>query len=375
MSAHTSKPEWTPEDAGDAFAARVLKGVVGGHEELSTPSRPRTGSANQRRQLTVDEHVAGVLAGDRTVLARTITLVESNAPAHFDKAQKVLRRLLPHTGKAVRIGITGAPGAGKSTLIEALGMHLIEQGHKVAVLTIDPTSSLTGGSILGDKTRMEQLSRQPNAFIRPSPTGGVLGGVARKTRESMLICEAAGFDVTLVETVGTGQSEISVRAMVDFFLLVLIPGGGDELQGIKRGVVELADAIAINKADGNNLIRAKAARAEYNRALHYLTPATQGWRPQAYTCSARTGAGVAELWGVMERFTALTRASGVFDQRRREQNRDWLHTLVEEQLRAYFYGHPAVQKALPAVEAAVMDGETPAAAAARDLLRLVQGQN
>jgi LAO/AO transport system kinase len=373
MSAPTSKPEWTPDDAGDEFAARVLKGVVGGHEELT--DRVQAGSVHRRRQLTVDEHVTGVLAGDRTVLARTITLVESNAPAHFDKAQEVLRRLLPHTGQAIRVGITGAPGAGKSTLIETLGMHLIGQGHKVAVLAIDPTSSVTGGSILGDKTRMEQLSREPNAFIRPSPTGGVLGGVARKTRESMLVCEAAGFDVTLVETVGTGQSEISVRAMVDFFLLVLIPGAGDELQGVKRGVVELADAIAINKADGDNLIKAKAARAEYNRARHYLTPVTQGWRPRAYTCSARTGAGVADLWEVVERFTAQTRDSGVFEQRRREQSRDWLHTLVEEQLRVYFYGHPAVRAALPEVEAAVMDGETPAAAAARDLLRLVQGED
>ena len=369
MSVPVSKPEWTPEDAGDEFAARVLKGVIGGREELS-PRSPA--GKSRRRQLTVDEHVQGVLAGDRAVLARTITLVESNAPAHFDKAQEVLRRLLPHTGQAIRVGITGAPGAGKSTLIEALGMHLIEQGHKVAVLAIDPTSSLTGGSILGDKTRMEQLSRQPDAFIRPSPTGGVLGGVARKTRESMLVCEAAGFDVALVETVGTGQSEIAVRAMVDFFLLVLIPGAGDELQGIKRGVVELADAIAINKADGDNLVKAKAARAEYNRALHYLTSATQGWRPQAHICSARTGMGIADLWAVVERFTKLTQASGVFEQRRRAQNREWLHTLVEEQLRAYFYGHPAVQEALPTLERAVMDGETPAATAARELLRLVE---
>lgn len=372
------RPEWAPEDADEGFATHVMPGVTGGHDGLrreetgADAGAPPAGSPPSRRPLTVDEYVTGVLAGDRAVLARAITLVESNAPAHFELAQEVLRRLLPHSGRAMRVGITGVPGAGKSSLIEALGVWLIRDGHRVAVLAVDPSSSLSRGSILGDKTRMEQLSREPDAFIRPSPTGGVLGGVARKTRETMLVCEAAGFDVILVETVGTGQSEITVRSMVDFFLLVLIPGGGDELQGIKKGVVELADAIAINKADGENKVRAEAARGEYNRALHYLTPATEGWRARAYTCSAATGEGVAHLWEVIGRFRERTAGSGAFEARRREQAREWLHTLIDEQLRAHFFGRPSVQAALVEVERAVLAGELPATAAARQLLGLLE---
>ena len=323
-------------------------------------------------KLTTEAYVQGVLAGDRVLLARTITLVESNAQRHFEQAQEVLGRLLPHTGQSIRIGITGVPGAGKSTLIEALGLKLTAAGHKVAVLAVDPTSSISKGSILGDKTRMEQLTREERAFVRPSPTGGMLGGVARKTRESILVCEAAGYDVILVETVGTGQSEITVRSMVDFFLLLLVPGAGDELQGIKKGVVEIADAILINKADGENKIRAEAARTEYNRALHYLTPTTAGWRPRAYTASALAGDGLDKLWEIIQSFQEKMMAAGTWQTRRAEQRQAWLHTVIAEQLSQSFYGQTAVQAALPDLETAVRLGTLPPTAAALQLLQIYQ---
>ncbi len=319
---------------------------------------------------TAQDYIDGILAGNRTILARAITLIESNAQRHFEVAQAVLTGCLPHAGNALRVGITGVPGAGKSTLIEALGTHVTSVGHQVAVLAVDPTSTVSGGSILGDKTRMEDLSRNPHAFIRPSPTGGMLGGVTRKTRETMILCEAAGFDVIIVETVGTGQSEVTVRGMVDFFLLILITGAGDELQGIKKGVMELADGIAINKADGANKIPAQAARAEYNRALHYLAPATAGWQTQAHTCSALMGEGVPELWAMMQQFREVTQANGAFQARRRQQSRAWLHSLVEGQILRAFYNHADVQAHLASLEQAVMDGELPATGAARQLLTL-----
>ena len=376
MSDNAKKPEWTPEDASDAFASKVMRGVTGGHDgmpsqsPISSPQGTNLQSP-KRRQFDLDEYAKAVLAGDRVMLARAITLIESNAQRHFGNAQALLRELLPHTGNAIRIGITGVPGAGKSTLIEALGQMLCDRGHKVAVLAVDPTSSLTRGSILGDKTRMEKLSREPNAFIRPSPTGGMLGGVARKTRETILLCEAAGFDIILVETVGTGQSEISVRSMVDFFLLVLVAGAGDELQGIKKGVVEIADTILINKADGENKIQAEAARVEYNRALHYLAPSADGWTARAYTGSALTGDGIENIWKVVQRFQTRAQKAGSWQARRQEQTRAWLHALIEEQLQTYFYNLPEVKESLPEIETAVINGTLPPTAAAYQLLQLL----
>lgn len=327
----------------------------------------------RRRSLTVDDYVEGVLASDRVVLGRTITLMESSSPKHRDLAAEVLRRLLPHSGGSLRVGVTGVPGAGKSTFIDALGDHLCDAGHRVAVLAVDPSSTLTRGSILGDKTRMERLSRRPEAFIRPSPTGGTLGGVTRKSRETLLVCEAAGFDVVLVETVGVGQSEVAVRNMVDVFLLLLIAGAGDELQGLKRGITELCDLVLINKADGDNKPRAESARAELEQVLHYVQPATEGWTTRVMTCSARTGENIPELWSVVEEFERGARESGVLESRRRDQLVTWLHTLAREYLERRFFEHPGVKGLLPELERAVVSGDLPAVEAVRRLVERFEG--
>lgn len=377
MSEEKQRPEWIPPEGGEAFTTNVMKGVEGGHDGLrgqAGAGSTRATSHSRRRHLSVDDYVQGVLSRDRMILARTITLVESNAPAHMEMAQEVLKHLLPHTGQSIRVGITGVPGVGKSTFIEALGMFLCERGHHVAVLAVDPSSSVTRGSILGDKTRMERLAREPNAFIRPSPTGGTLGGVTRKSRETILVCEAGGFDVILVETVGVGQSEVTVRSMVDFFLLLMLSGAGDELQGIKKGVIELADSLLINKADGDNKIRAQTARSEYNRALHYLSPATEGWQTKAYTCSAATGEGITKIWDVIEDFRRKTSQSGVFESRRKAQILDWVYSMVEEHLRTRFFNHPGVVGLRPQIEQAVVQGTLPATVAAQDLLNAFEGR-
>jgi LAO/AO transport system kinase len=366
------KPDWAPAEQNDAFATHVMKGIESSHDGLAPESTGNRAPRPQRRRLAVDDYVTGVLNGDRTILGRAISLVESNAMAHLDMAQEVLKQLLPHTGHSIRVGITGVPGVGKSTFIEALGMHLLAQGHRVAVLAVDPSSSVTRGSILGDKTRMERLSRESNAFIRPSPTGGMLGGVARKTRETMLVCEAAGFDVVLLETVGVGQSETMVRSMVDFFLLLMLAGAGDELQGIKKGIMELADALAITKADGDNRNKTQNARADYNKALHYLAQATEGWYTRAYTCSAVTGEGIPHLWTVIEKFREQTQASGVFGARRKAQTVDWMRAMIEEHLIQRFFNHPAVKSAWPGVKSAVTDGSLPVTAAAKELLTVFE---
>lgn len=370
-SEEKQRPEWVPSDGGTEYTTNVMRGVEGGHDgmpEIEQKTFTTVRSRPRRQRLTVDDYVDGVLNGDRMILARTITLVESNSDNHAELAQEVLQKLLPHTGNSIRVGITGVPGVGKSTFIEAFGCYLIDQGHRVAVLAIDPTSTVTRGSILGDKTRMETLSRKEEAFIRPSPTGGTLGGVTRKSRETMLICEAAGFDVILVETVGVGQSEVMVRSMVDFFLLLMLSGAGDELQGIKKGVIELADALLINKADGDNINRAKLARADYNKALHYLSPATEGWRSRAYTCSAVTGDGIDKVWDVIMEFRQQTTESGVFQSRRQSQMLDWVFTMIEEHLKTRFFKHPSVVQALPGIKKAVVSGDLTATLAVQELL-------
>lgn len=356
------RPDWVPEDAGPGFATWVMQGT-----RSSGVTQPRRAVA-RRRDLSVDELAEGVAAHDPMILGRAITLIESNAPAHQAKAQELLGRLLPRTGAARRIGITGIPGAGKSTFIEAFGCHLTDLGHKVAVLAIDPSSSITGGSIMADKIRMEKLGARPGAFIRPSPSGGSLGGVARKTREAILVCEAAGYDVVIVETVGVGQNEVAVRSMVDLFLVLMIAGAGDEMQGIKKGVIEIADILLINKADGDNKPRCLATQAEMKRVLHYLQPPTKGWSTPALTASSRTGEGVPDAWTVVKDFFATTRASGVLETRRRAQSVEWMHSLVLESLRARFYQSAGVRARLEAIEHAVADGRMPPLAAAMALL-------
>jgi len=354
-------------------ALNVRKGVDGGHDGMpgqSTGNSNGNGNGPRRRLLSAREYIDGVLSGDRVLLARAITLIESNAPAHQEVAQEVLTSLLPRRCESIRVGITGVPGAGKSTFIEVLGKGLTARGHQVAVTAVDPSSSLTGGSILGDKTRMEKLAADPNAFIRPSPTGGTLGGVARKTRETVMLFEAAGFDVILIETVGVGQSEIQVRSMADFFLLVLLAGAGDELQGIKKGVVEIADAILVNKADGRGLAEARRARSEFERVLHYLRPATEGWTTGAFNCSSTTGEGVMEMWAVVEKFAELTKGSGVYDRRRAEQEMAWVRSLVREGLEDLFHSHPGISEQMAILEQQVARGELPATSAARKLLDL-----
>ena len=320
----------------------------------------------RRRKLTVDDYVKGVIEGNRSILGRAITLIESNNPDHQALAQEVLLRILPHSGQAHRVGITGVPGVGKSTFIEALGKSLTARGHKVAVLAVDPTSSVTGGSILGDKTRMVNLASDPDAFIRPSPSAGTLGGVTRKTRETMLVCEAAGFDVVLIETVGVGQSETVVADMVDFFLVLMLAGAGDELQGIKRGVLEIADMIAINKADGDNAQKADRARHEYANALHFMRPASPNWTPPVMTCSGLKNVGLDELWEKIGHHRAKLTASGELPATRHRQMVKWMWSMVEDRLQQAFRTHPSVCQMHDQMEHDVALGKiTPTMAAMR----------
>jgi LAO/AO transport system kinase len=320
----------------------------------------------------VSSLICGLRAGERGTLARAITLVESKRADHQRSAHLLVQSLLPHTGAAVRVGITGAPGVGKSTTIDALGSHLTWLGRKVAVLAVDPSSARTGGSILADKTRMARLAVDAHAFIRPSPSAGTLGGVAARTRETMLLCEAAGYDVILVETVGTGQSETAVADMTDFFLALMLPGAGDELQGLKKGLVELADMIAVNKADGDNATRARVAAAEYAAALHILTPRLAEWQPPAVTYSALTGDGVAALWEHILDHRRRVSATGAFAARRREQQVKWMWALVEERLHGRLAADPKLRTRVPQLEAAVAGGALSPALAADEIVQTLR---
>lgn len=320
--------------------------------------------------IDVDQLVRGVLAGDRRLLAKAITLVESTRPDHQDAAQRLIERVLARTGAAVRVGISGVPGVGKSTFIEAFGLYLIGQGKRVAVLAVDPSSARTGGSILGDKTRMAKLSAAPEAFIRPSPSGGSLGGVARRTREAMLVCEAAGYDVVIVETVGVGQSEIAVSGMVDFFLVLMLAGAGDELQGIKKGILEIADALVINKADGDNVARAQQAASQYVAALSLFRRTSPTWNPPVVTASALEMRGMDRIWSIVQEHHTKLGATGELTAKRREQQRSWFWNVVDEGIKARFLARPEVRALLAELEAAVVAGETSPTAAARRVLAL-----
>ena len=321
------------------------------------PDADKPSNGNTRSLQTADQYVSGVMSGDTAKLARAITLIESRNPSHQALAQEMLVGLLPKTGRSLRIGVSGLPGAGKSTFIDAFGTMLTTAGHKVAVLAVDPTSSRTGGSILGDKTRMARLSVDPGAFIRPSPTGGTLGGVARATREAILVCEAAGYDVILVETVGVGQSEITVSEMVDFFLVLMIAGGGDELQGIKKGVLEIADMIAITKADGDNAKRAAVTAADYQHALRIITPNSPDWTPPVITISAQDNVGLDGLWDKIDLYRRTMQDTGGWTAKRRKQQIRWMWSMVDDRLMTRVKTDPKVQVLVPELEKNVGDGK------------------
>jgi LAO/AO transport system kinase len=328
------------------------------------------GNGETRLAAVIEALASDVRAGSRRALARAITLVESTRPDHRAQANALLHALLPHAGSSIRLGVSGVPGVGKSTFIEALGNHVIDEGHRVAVLSVDPSSAISGGSILGDKTRMERLSRRPEAYIRPSPAGGTLGGVTKRSREALIVCEAAGFDVVIVETVGVGQSETRVADMTDMFLLLLLPGGGDELQGIKRGIVELADLVLINKADGELAALAERSAADYRHALRLLQPRSPFWTAQVRTCSALDGAGVADVWELVGQHQQALKESDELARRRAAQARDWMWAEIGDSLLAALQGEPQVSRHIPELETAVSEGRLAPATAAAQLLEL-----
>lgn len=354
-----------PENSEEYKGLTVNSGVE--QQSIVNPYLQRGRFA--RRQLTAAEMVEGILKGDITILSQAVTLVESINPDHFAKAQEVIEKCLPYSGNSVRIGISGVPGAGKSTSIDAFGMHLLEEkGGKLAVLAIDPSSERSKGSILGDKTRMEKLSVHPKSFIRPSPTAGSLGGVARKTRESIILCEAAGFDKIFVETVGVGQSETACHSMVDFFLLIQLAGTGDELQGIKRGIMEISDGIVINKCDGENVDKCQLAARNFRNALHFFPKSDSGWMPKVLCYSGFYGLGIKEVWDMVYEYIDFVKENGYFAFRRNEQSKYWMYETINETLRSSFYNNPEIRTALTEEGKSVLAGEKTSFKAAGELL-------
>lgn len=353
-----------PENDNQYKGLQVNSGVTS--QPITNPYR--SARRARLRELTVGEYVEGILKGDVSVLGRAVTLVESTSDRHQAIAQEVIEKCLPYSGNSRRIGITGVPGAGKSTSIDVFGLHVLRQGHKLAVLAIDPSSERTKGSILGDKTRMEKLSQQKDAFIRPSPSAGSLGGVARKTRETIVLCEAAGYDTIFVETVGVGQSETAVHSMVDFFLLIQLAGTGDELQGIKRGIMEMADGIVINKCDGDNVERAKLAASQFRNALFLFPPSPSKWKPEVITYSGYYELGIDMVWDMIDRYFAYVKKTGYFEQKRNEQAKYWMMETIDEQLRSHFYQTPEVAALLEQKELRVLNNEQSSFMAAREVL-------
>ncbi len=364
----TRMPEWAPSNADMTYASRIVEGNKT-QKNISSSSAKR---GETSRKYDLDILVDGVLSCNRTTLSKAITLIESNSIRHIQHAQELIKRLIPYSGKSIRIGITGVPGAGKSTFIEAFGCSAIDQGHRVAVLAIDPSSTISKGSILGDKTRMEKLSRSQDSFIRPSPSSGILGGVARKTMETIIACEAAGYDVILIETVGVGQSEVTVRSLVDFFLLLQITGAGDELQGIKKGIIELADMIAINKADGDNLNKAELFKSELTRVLHFLQPVSEGWTPPVVTCSALHGTNIDHIWQIITDFRTHTNATGLFQKRRTAQKLEWFDSMLRDCIYNQFFNNEMFSQAYKQSRSAILDGTQTPAAAVTYLLELIK---
>ncbi len=356
MSSNKIKPEWAPDNSNEEFASEVKKGVKSFKKGAKSIKKAADKKINAAKP-DIPDFKQGILEGKLPMLARAITLIESNSRDHIEKAQKLIGEILPHTGNSVRVGISGPPGAGKSTFIDSLGDFLCEEGKKVAVLAVDPSSKLSGGSILGDKTRMDRLSRRDNSFIRPSPSGGALGGVARKTRETILLCEAAGFDTVIIETIGVGQSEITVRSMTDVFLLLLLPGSGDNLQGIKKGIVEIADLLAVNKADGDAKNRAELTKKAYEEALHYLISEERQFPPKVFTCSALYDNKIDAVWNEIAAIIKKAKESGSFNRQRNNQLIDWITSLAEEQLISGFYSHPKVADLFPIIKEKSLTGE------------------